>query len=316
MAAEDARREAWLGALPTVLTLAPDEVATLKKPKPYCLCLPRQSLLPLAADRIRAHFEAFVPPMAGDALWFEYDGTPLRWQLPIGVLYDLLCGEESQTRQDLPWRITVHFASFPANELLRATVREAESVLLNGLKEACFLRCGSATPAMDLTPAAQLDLLTALADTAEPAAAYAKYAAVAGQVEDKVQAQVAKMRQGPPRGLPLRACISPTEWRQQPVSPTTSSGEPATLGDGLAILLPALYPHGTPKHAASVVLVQGVRVALSTPLVWLWEACSHPDGWLYAIIKLPPSGVSAAAPDMEPIVDASDLGDAEGSSSS
>ena len=34
------------------------------------------------------------------------------------------------------------------------------------------------------------------------------------------------------------------------------------------------------------VLVQGVHVPLRTPLVWLFEACSYPDGFLYVCCKV------------------------------
>ena len=31
-------------------------------------------------------------------------------------------------------------------------------------------------------------------------------------------------------------------------------------------------------------LVQGIELPLSTPLLWLWHACCHPDGWLYVTL--------------------------------
>ena len=321
-----ARSETWRGALPAVFELAADEVTTLQRPRPYCVCLPRQSLLPLAADSVRRHFEPFGPPMGGN-LWFEHAGTPLRWQLPIGVLYDLTCGEEAATRHDLPWRITVHFASFPVEQLLRATVREAESVLMHGLKEACFLRCGSATPANSLLPATQQALLAALSDTADPDVAYAGYQGVSEQIEEAVKSHVDKARHADRLGIPFRACVSTTEWRQQPMPSTNhSTGEPTTLRDALTLLLPTLFESGGEKSedgegggseggsgdaasssaaaspgTAPLVLVQGVRVPLSTPLSWLWSACSHPDGWLYACVRVPLSVDPAPAADSKPV---------------
>ena len=37
---------------------------------------------------------------------------------------------------------------------------------------------------------------------------------------------------------------------------------------------------------ATLVFVQGIRVPLETPLAWLAETCSHPDGWLYISVQL------------------------------
>ena len=146
------RLECWLGAVPAVFRLAPDEVCGIRPPRPFHLALPRQSMLPFVCEAVRAHFAPFGPPLGGE-LWFEHSGTPLRWQLPIGVLFDLLVGEEGDASAALPWAITVHFASFPSHTLLKATRAEAEAVLLNALKESCYLRCGSALPAMSLSPA-------------------------------------------------------------------------------------------------------------------------------------------------------------------
>ena len=310
MAAADATAESWRGGIPCIFALAPDELVTLVPPRPYCMCLPRQSLLPLAADVVRKHFEPFAPPMGAANLWFEAEGTPLRWQMPIGVLYDLLCGEEAATRHELPWRITVHFASFPTGDVLRATVREAESVLMNNLKESTFLRCGSAMPAMQLDAASQTALVAALAIATDPDAAYAQYRPVAASVDDAVNTHRAREVKEKSRvathRIPFRACVAIDEWRQIPidaVSPAT--GEEATLREALARMLPSLFGGdgadaaeagggdgggggggGSAGGAEPKVLVQGLAVPLNVSLAWLYDACRHPDGWLYASVKL------------------------------
>lgn len=46
-------------------------------------------------------------------MWLEYNGAPLKWHLPIGVLHDLHA-EDIQ----LPWNITVHFDKFPENVIM------------------------------------------------------------------------------------------------------------------------------------------------------------------------------------------------------
>lgn len=82
------------------------------------------------------------------------------------------------------------------------------------------------------------------------------------------------------------------------------SGAATTLRDALALLLPGVPPHegatagpgradagaaaegaGGDASAAFVALVQGVRVALETPLAWLWKKCGHPDGFLYVVVR-------------------------------
>ena len=158
MSCHEAHVEVWRGEIPTVFHLAPEEVASLDSPIPFHMCLPRQSLLPFVTKPVRQHFLPFTPPLVGDSeMWFEHKDTPLHWQLPIGVLFDLVSGAEP-AEFELPWRLTVHFHAFPSGTLLRSSPREAEQLLLNALKEACYLRCGSALPVMSLPPEAQAQL--------------------------------------------------------------------------------------------------------------------------------------------------------------
>jgi len=287
--ADQARLECWRGALPAVFTLAPDELCGIRPPRPFSLCLPRQSLLPFVCEAVRTHFAPFGPPM-GSEMWFEHSGTPLRWQLPIGVLFDLLVGAEASACESLPWQITVHFASFPIHTLLKATRKEAEGVLLNSLKESCYLRCGSALPAMSLSPADQQKLVDALASSNDSAYEVG-YAPIAAAVDEAISAQLSRQ---PPRAVPVRVFTSSTAWRQQPFAPQQADGAATTLRDALAQLLPEQFGEAAVGSvggdgdgpSAPRAIVQGVNVPLDTSLNFLASACSHPDGWLYASVDL------------------------------
>jgi len=61
--------------------------------------------------------------------WFEDEesGLPLRWQLFVGVLYDLMKGRLIVNHpgsplcnqfRNLPWKIRIHFTSYPTDQLL------------------------------------------------------------------------------------------------------------------------------------------------------------------------------------------------------
>ena len=74
-------------------------------------------------------------------MWFEFDGNPVRWHLPIGVLFDqaLLLNPEL----DLPWPITVHFDKFPAGEILKfETTEDVELHFMSSVKEADQMKHG------------------------------------------------------------------------------------------------------------------------------------------------------------------------------
>ncbi|CAN0373547.1 unnamed protein product, partial [Hapterophycus canaliculatus] len=102
--------------------------------------------LPCVADAISHHFGE-VAPDAQRTLWLEdaRSGEPLRWHIPIGVLFDLIAGAEGDQsggfgygggsgeesrfgerakpssgfgRPDkLPWRLNVHFQGCPRRQV-------------------------------------------------------------------------------------------------------------------------------------------------------------------------------------------------------
>jgi hypothetical protein len=160
----------WDGAVPICLSLEPHEVATARAPPSLFLLAPRQAFLPLLSAACATHFADALPPGV-DAVWFSANGVPLKWQIPTGVLYDLLGGGE------LPWRLNVHFRGYPDSTLLPCTGPEAvRGQLLNALKarccgdttprrcadaraqESCFLSCGSASAIMTLPASATADV--------------------------------------------------------------------------------------------------------------------------------------------------------------
>jgi autophagy-related protein 5 len=351
LAADAARREAWAGCIPAVFSLAADEVTTLKPPPSYHLNLPRQSFLPLVTGPVVEHFLPFAPPMAQpDSMWLQHGGEPLRWQVPIGVLYDLLVEADnaSASCSALPWQLVVRFqgglvGQTGSHGLLRSTADDAKALVRCALKESTYLRCGSARPVMDLSPADDARIFKALSAAAPvpplpppqplphraPGAqshsqqtAPSQTAASSQQAPSSQQALSSRQRSmcgsspvrtpappspyelfcqaraplqravaealcgSPERAVPIRAYVSPGEWRQLPVAPVLFSGAEATVGDAVGLLLPRAVGEG------GRVLVQGVAVDLATPVPWLYDACAHPDGFLYLSCHLPPEPAS------------------------
>ena len=99
---------------------------------------------------------------------------PLKWHLPIGLLYDLYAGADPASKGDrdayasedatesptndsaggsLPWRLTVHFSDWPNEELVRldANGMVMNDAFINSVKEADFLRNGTAKKIMSLS---------------------------------------------------------------------------------------------------------------------------------------------------------------------
>lgn len=48
-------------------------------------------------------------------IWFDCNGTPLKWHFPVGVLFELT----AKDKDNLPWMLTIHFSKFPDGMLIR-----------------------------------------------------------------------------------------------------------------------------------------------------------------------------------------------------
>jgi len=156
-------RMIWEGQIGICFQADRDEIVGIK-PEPFYLMISRLSYLPLVTDKVnnwnyfticdiliipmcylvfgqvRKYFSRYISAEHQDgAVWFDFNGTPLRLHYPIGgfcihcddimvlllitnqsdlllgVLYDLLHPEEDGT----PWSLTIHFSKFPEDALVK-----------------------------------------------------------------------------------------------------------------------------------------------------------------------------------------------------
>lgn len=146
------RKLVWKGGIPLQLQLHNSEVTTVPPPAPSLIIAPRNGYLPLLVPTLKPHFQSALP-IGQDTGWFEYEGLPLKWHVPTGVLFDLLCFGPIR-----PWNLTVHFRGYPS-ELLPYEGEDAMKwSFINSLKEASYVMYGSTKLVMNLSQNDQLDL--------------------------------------------------------------------------------------------------------------------------------------------------------------
>lgn len=129
----------WEGQIPVCFQADADEVSGVRQPENFYLMVSRLSYLPLVTDKVwqityismnsihkyinfqvKKHFSRFVSNDAQEGeVWFDCNGTPLKWHYPIGVLFDLTMREDN----DLPWILTIHFSKFPEEVLFHCPNR-------------------------------------------------------------------------------------------------------------------------------------------------------------------------------------------------
>ncbi|KAM5574358.1 autophagy protein 5 [Rosa sericea] len=149
----EAQRFLWEGAIPLQIHLHESEVTTLPSPPPALILAPRLGYLPLLASHLKPYFSTALPPGV-DTIWFDYKGLPLKWYIPTGVLFDLLCAEPER-----PWNLTVHFRGYPGNILIPCEGEDSiKWNFINSLKEAAYIINGNCKNVMNMSQPDQVEL--------------------------------------------------------------------------------------------------------------------------------------------------------------
>ena len=126
--------------------------------------------MPFLLPRLHAFFASALidPDLPAHGGWFSFENVPLKWHYPLGLLYDLFSGaspwhapgsaprEEgasSDQETSLPWRLILHFTDWPDEQLVRldADGKVIHDAFINSVKEADFLRNGTAKGIMSLS---------------------------------------------------------------------------------------------------------------------------------------------------------------------
>ncbi|XP_057971536.1 autophagy protein 5 isoform X4 [Malania oleifera] len=148
----EAQRYVWEGAIPLQIHLHDSEVTTLPPPPPALILAPRIGYLPLLVPHIRPLFSSTLPPGA-DTVWFDYKGLPLKWYIPTGVLFDLLCAEPER-----PWNLTVELWRCVLNGNLEGYLRISSKLKLGTVGDdytvnlnLCSLKSQQSTAEADTT---------------------------------------------------------------------------------------------------------------------------------------------------------------------
>ncbi|KAI4128017.1 MAG: hypothetical protein LQ347_004351 [Umbilicaria vellea] len=286
----------WNGSLPLEIRLSPSESRNYDQTDPYLVHYPRLSYLPFLLPRLHAFFTAslITPDVSPSDAWFSFEGVPLKWHYPVGLLYDLFSGRnpsQAAGRKPLsdddpgeapkPWTLIVHFSDWPDEQLVKldAEGKVLHDAFINSVKEADFLRNGTAKGIMSLSK----DDSTRLWD----AVLHHQLFAFAAVSQKLLYAQAAPLRH-----VPLKVYLPASPSASQPtaghlrvvqslVTPCVpNTREPQTLGSALHGLLPSLFPSRRTPILAKPVL-HGAVVPMGALLEELLRVGAYLDGWVH-----------------------------------
>lgn len=266
---------------------ARSEIACVAPPKPLVRLVLRRTYLPFLHEEVLEAFKAYLPPAMGQPynIWFEYRGTPLKWNEPFGVSIDKLCGSEVP----YPVEITVHFlGEAPSKEVLPyAGMDDLKKAVLSDLRQAIFIQHGDNRAWAKMRMEQQQGLWNAI--QALDLDAYA-------EVKQAIACQnLSKVKKLPIR-LHIGDCSSgdPTTYSMQalryPISPLRG-GEPVTVLDFLQEVMPALLGPGCNGKEFALksgveLLVYGLSIPLETPLHWLALHAPCLDSFVHMVVRL------------------------------
>lgn len=261
-------REVWEGRLPVCFNMSPDEITTVEQPEPCYLLVPRISYFPLVTDKVFRHFQKASNQDDINEMWLEYNGQPLKWHYPIGVLYDLYASNV------LPWNLTIHFRKFPESEIIRCYGREGvEAHFMSTLKEADSLKHRSAVMnAMKKNDHKQL-WMGLYNDK------YDQFWAINKRLMERLNSE-------PFRNVPIRIYQTDGLMLQKLYKTVSNDGDLNTFGAFLKLCVPHVLDENNSEKVSDEwkVLIQGLNPPLETPVQWLSEHLSHPDNFLHVIV--------------------------------
>lgn len=251
----------WDGKLPVCFELASHEVDGPNEPGTLYLMIPRTLYLTLFSQQIESFFKNFIGLKQKDEIWFEYNGTPLRWHYPCGVLFDLLCNPTT----DLPWCITVHFQNFPADVLLSCPCDEAiESNYMMTLKEADQIKHkGQVISNMSRNQHLQLWHGIKMEN-------FEEFWSINKKFMEGFEGSSSF------RNIPVRVYFKDKFFQRQ-FAPDDST----TLQTAMKDFFPDSFSNEQPTMK---VVIQGISPPLSTPLQWLSENLSYADNFLHICV--------------------------------
>ncbi|KAL9115314.1 MAG: hypothetical protein Q9227_000635 [Pyrenula ochraceoflavens] len=152
----------WKGRLPLEIRLSAQQCRTFDQSEAYFISVPRLSYLPALLPRLLRFFQPLLitPPDSPYSGHFTFASVPLKWHLPLGLLHDIYAYPSSslpteQNEQPSPFRLIVHFhpTDLSSKTLTPLSTAAHHDAFINNVKEADFLRSGTARPIMSLPKA-------------------------------------------------------------------------------------------------------------------------------------------------------------------
>jgi len=210
--------------------------------------------------------------------WFEDEatGTPLRWQLFIGILYDMLRLKRFESSADyykmMPWKIRLHFTSYPESILPLNTIGKDDVMhhvfqqYLNSLKQSLYLQHQTNRIAKNLNKKSHMQMWDGIKNSLWEVS----FREIASELNAGDDDNYAFLEQ-----VPIRMLVDDQPVFSRPCKISKDDNNCMTVENVLRDWLPNLFER---KFRWCI---QGIQVPMDYSVDEVWKTLSHPDRFLY-----------------------------------
>lgn len=265
-------KEVWNGKLPICFKLSTDECGS-NEPEEVYLMVSRQIYFPLILDKIQRYFSEYILNQANKSneIWLDFNGTPLKWHYPVGLLYDLYANDGSVDAQttNIPWSINVHFDNYPSELISTYNNKDViESYFLSTIKEADAIK-HKGKIINEMLKKDHKQLWYGVQNDK-----FDQFWTVNKKLMDIIDGAECF------KSIPFRIYQNDKPFIQNTFEPITECGKRKCLGDLLEYVFGANY-----TQQIRLVLIQGIQPSFETSVQWLSEHLSYPDNFLHICVK-------------------------------
>ncbi|KAI8366662.1 autophagy protein Apg5-domain-containing protein [Radiomyces spectabilis] len=257
----------WGGKLPLRITCLTDDASEWE---PIHIEAPRCSYFPLIAQKLHDIYTGLGLQVDKENIWFDYQGEPLKWHYPIGLLYDLnVFGTATPTMDEavIPWCINIHWRHFPADKLLRnPSIDAAQDIFMSMLKEADYLRHGNTKKVMNLSKRDQTQLWQSLSVDDHD-----KYWEVNEHLLENEHQQW--------RHIPVRLYLPNNGVLQEAVPYHDTEGTAYTIADVISRIMPKL------SLTTAIPVMHGIPLTMDIPAEWASKNLAYADNFLHIVLS-------------------------------
>ncbi|KAH3678126.1 hypothetical protein WICMUC_001690 [Wickerhamomyces mucosus] len=252
----------WDGSINIIVTLIPSDSNQMEISREYYLIVARNSYFPIYYKQILQYFKPYllVPEWSERySWWLEFEDIPLKWNQPIGLLYDSLTGLDPEKRRlnDHPtWKLNLHYRNYPDEYILPLNSYETlNSYWINQLKESCYVLNGTAKPMMVLSKKDSFDLWESV-ENHDLSKFQSNFKKLLPQNNNNINNKL--------KNIPIRIYLTAVNKTiSLPINPFQKDNELTTLGMALNELLPEIFPSKRHNIIAKAIL-HGITMPLNS----------------------------------------------------